>query len=166
MKTGIAMCFVTIILAGVVVTAQETAEAEARIELGATIGLLWFTDTPQMTTVGAVLAIPVASGLTMRISGSRTAIELFGVELLSITVASASLCLDLSAQDRLGLYVLGGGSYLLASALGEGISGIAANAGIGLRVTPTPTLKLFVEYCPLIKYGVMHAARIGVSVLF
>ena len=168
MKRGAALvCFAAVIICGVMATAQQdTTSGESSIELGATVGLFWFTDTPQLATVGVVLGVAVSPGLGMRVSGSRAAVSLFGFELLSVTVVSVSICAELTPGNSIGLYLLGGGSYIMANALGVGLSGLGAHAGIGLRVTPTPTLKFFAEYCPHIKNDLMHAAKAGVSVIF
>jgi hypothetical protein len=141
--------------------AQQTS-----FDVGLSFGLLLIPDAGSMATVGGAFGVSISDSVEFRISYWRASMSFLGITIMSIDVFDAALVLDLAPSSPVGIYVFGGGAYLLAGVLGEGIGGAAITAGLGLRAEPTESVKIYVEYRPLIKYDILHVVQVGASIAF
>lgn len=163
-KTVLAIALIVAVSAGACFSQEQ--EGGPSITVGAAAGLMWFPETESLSTLGAAIGFSLTPPLAINVSYWHAGISFLGVSLLSVDVFDISLQVDLSHAERFGIYLAGGGSFVLAGSLGEGISGIAGSAALGLRVSPADILRVFIEYHPLIRNGLLHVIQGGISLVF
>lgn len=147
-------------------TLPTTGQDAAGLDVGLSFGLLIFPEVGSMSTVGGSFGFAVSDTVAFRIAYWRAGLSILGISIFSINVFDAAILIDLLPGSPVGIYVFGGGAYLFADLFGEGGGGAAFTAGLGLRATPTESLRVYVEYRPVIKYEVLHVVQVGASILF
>jgi hypothetical protein len=145
---------------------QQTSPASQGIEVGASFGLIWVPEIMSLRNMGAFASMRLNDHIALKVAYSHAGVALLGFELLGIDFLEASLVLDVASTRPFGAFVLGGGTYILTSALGEGGSGVAILAGVGIRLTPVEFMTIRVGYVARIKYGVLHGGAAEVSIRF
>jgi len=163
-RLALVLTFLFLLLGfGSMTQARQDASA---IELGGFTGLLWFSDTGTLSELGATMGYSISRQFAFTVSYWHAGVSFLGMEILGIDAVDAVLTFDFSPDKRFGFYVLGGLGYLLAGMGGEGIDGIMVTTGAGLRIRPLSTVKIYAEYRPLIRFGVLHTIRAGISMYF
>jgi len=144
------------------------AAVQSNIELGGFAGMLFFSDSdlPSFATFGIAGGAYISPGVEIGLAYSRAGISFFGIELMSINLFDAFVSVDLSPAERFGILLRLGGSYLQVNALGEGIGGMVALAGLGLRISPIDMMDVFAQYSARFKNGLISTIEAGIRVRF
>jgi len=147
---------------------EAGSTSESNIELGASVGMLIFsgTDIPSFTTFGINGGGYVRPGVEIGLAYSRAGISFLGIELMSINLFDGFVGVDLSPANRFGVLLRLGGSYLQANALGEGVGGMTALAGLGLRISPIDMMDIFAQYTARFRSGLLSTIEAGIKFRF
>jgi len=153
----------------VALVAQGTAVASAPsrgIEFGVTGGLLLLPGIQALPTIGVSAGVRLSDLTYLQFGYSHAGISLFGTELASVDFFDLAILLETSWREPFGIYGFGGGSYVLAGALGESIGGAAILGGLGIRLSPADFMNIRLGYVARIRAGVIHFAEAGISFRF
>jgi len=155
-----------VVIAALLAVPAVSQDAAPSFDVGLSAGLLLVPDAGSLPTLGGGFGVSLSDKMEVRASYWRAGISFLGVSIMTIDVFDLALAYDMAPEKALGFYAFAGGAYLLAGALGEGIGGIAVTAGFGVRAQPLESIRLYVEYRPLIRSGILHVVQVGASYQF
>ena len=160
---GIILVVLIVSMLAVPAVSQEKAPS---FDVGLSVGLLIMPNVGSLPTMGGGFGVPLVDNMSIRASYWRTGISLLGVSIMTVDVFDLTLMYDMAPKSTIGFYVFGGGAYLLAGVMGQGVGGFALTAGFGVHAQPIKSVHLYAEYCPLIRNEILHVVQIGASFLF
>jgi hypothetical protein len=136
------------------------------VGFGGSLGLLLFPDAISLASVGAFVDMQLSSATALRLAYCHAGASLYGLEVVGINMLEASLTLDVAPESPFGVYVMGGATYLMMNALGEGLSGMLFLGGGGIRLSPSESVAIRVGYVGRFKYDVLHSVVAEVAFRF
>lgn len=146
--------------------APAVSQKAPSFDVGLSLGLLLMPDVGSLPTVGGGFGVSMSDNMDLRISYWRGGISFLGVNIVTIDVFDLTLVYDMTPKSMMGFYLFGGGAYVLAAAMGQGTGGVALTVGFGVRAQPIESVRLYAEYRPLIRSGILHVVQIGALFLF
>jgi hypothetical protein len=164
---------VVLVMAVVLIVQADIAVAQTDVQqsgttvfgVGASVGM-WLIPDYTLYALGAVAGVSLTPGIGIRAGFQHAGIGIFGVQLLTIDIFDVNAVFDLFPKDRFGVYFLGGGAFVLASALGTGARGVGITAGAGVRLDPIESLKIFCEYRGIVRASILHIVQAGICFSF
>ena len=165
----VAIATLLILATPVALVAQGTAVPSAPsrgIELGVTGGLVLPPGIQALPTIGVSAGVSLSDLVSLKFGYSHAGISLLGTELASIDFFDLAILLETSWREPFGIYGFGGGSHVLAGALGESIGGAVLLGGLGIRLSPADFMNIRLGYVARVRNGVIHVVEAGISFRF